>query len=133
MLKPLIFWHPRSWTFCLSFPLFKEVTALLNYHTVRENHTNEERSTVLAVGVGSLTITQAHPSSIQLPFREKFQYSAPPPEFGRCCTGEGEHPTGPQHAGRGALAKAPRVGEVAANNRVIVYLTSGLNTMCSRK
>lgn len=52
---------------------------VVNY-TVLQNQTNEERSAALTVGDGLFSVTQAHPLSIQLPFRDLFQYSSPPPE-----------------------------------------------------
>jgi hypothetical protein len=50
-------------------------------YTVLENDSNESRSAVLLIGDATFTITQARPSSIQIPFKEEFKYPVPPPEL----------------------------------------------------
>jgi hypothetical protein len=53
---------------------------VVNY-TVQENLSNDGRSAVLRIADSTFTISQAHRSSVQVPFREKFRYLSPPPEF----------------------------------------------------
>lgn len=51
-------------------------------YSVDENTTNETRSATLTVGDASFEVSQLHPLAIQIPFRDTFLYSAPPPNIG---------------------------------------------------
>lgn len=48
-------------------------------YAVTENTTNNARSAVLTLGDSTFVVTQMRPSAIQLPCREMFKYSTPPP------------------------------------------------------
>jgi hypothetical protein len=48
-------------------------------YRILKNDTNEERSALLQIGDATFSISQPHPADLQLPYRDRFEYSVPPP------------------------------------------------------
>jgi len=66
-------------------------------YTVLANETNAGRSAELSIGDARFRLKQDRPPSLQLPFRERFQVSAPPPEFWRLLQRGKTTPNEPAH------------------------------------